>query len=49
MAGFEESPSVWMWNINSLAIFMSLDGHASKVTCGDFTPDGSNLSTSWLI
>ncbi|KAK2404289.1 COMPASS H3K4 histone methylase component WDR5B [Trifolium repens] len=45
MAGFEESPSVWMWNTNNLALFMSFDGHASKVTCGDFTPDGRIICT----
>lgn len=26
---------------------MSFNGHAGSVTCGDFTPDGSNLSSSW--
>jgi len=26
---------------------MSFNGHAGGVTCGDFTPDGSNLSSSW--
>jgi len=40
---------MWKWNTDNFAVIMTFNGHASRVTCGDFTPDGSNLSSYWAI
>ncbi|KAF1882374.1 hypothetical protein Lal_00039021 [Lupinus albus] len=40
LAGSEDS-TVWMWNADKVAFLNMFAGHASSVTCGDFTPDGS--------
>ncbi|KAJ0750111.1 putative transcription factor WD40-like family [Helianthus annuus] len=39
LAGSEDS-SVWMWNADRSAYLNTFSGHASTVTCEDFTPDG---------
>ncbi|CAL5209313.1 unnamed protein product [Lathyrus oleraceus] len=45
IAGFDDSSTVWMWNTDNFAFLMSFNGHASSVTCGDFTPDGRIICT----
>ncbi|KAL3843314.1 hypothetical protein ACJIZ3_000717 [Penstemon smallii] len=42
LAGSEDS-SVWMWNADRAAYLNVFAGHASSVTCGDFTPDGKSI------
>ncbi|KAK9056445.1 hypothetical protein SSX86_023806 [Deinandra increscens subsp. villosa] len=42
LAGSEDS-TVWMWNADRSAYLNTFSGHASTVTCGDFTPDGMFL------
>ena len=41
LAGSEDS-TVWMWNADRGAFLSTFAGHGGSVTCGDFTPDGSN-------
>lgn len=41
LAGSEDS-TVWMWNADRAAYLNMFSGHGSSVTCGDFTPDGTN-------
>ena len=38
-----------MWNTDNAALLNTFIGHGDSVTCGDFTPDGSNFSSSWCI
>ena len=40
LAGLEDS-TVWLWNADKSAYLNMFSGHASSVTCGDFTPDGT--------
>ncbi|KAK7253078.1 hypothetical protein RIF29_37491 [Crotalaria pallida] len=45
LAGFEDS-NAWMWNKdNEISPITYLTGHGSRVTCGDFTPDGGKICT----
>ncbi|KAK7246441.1 hypothetical protein RIF29_41309 [Crotalaria pallida] len=44
LAGSEDS-TVWMWNADRAAFLNMFAGHASSVTCGDFTPDGKIICT----
>lgn len=44
LAGSEDA-SVWMWNADNSAFLNTFSGHASAVTCGDFTPDGKTICT----
>ncbi|KAL5538530.1 hypothetical protein UlMin_044692 [Ulmus minor] len=44
LAGSEDS-TVWMWNADRGAYLNMFSGHASNVTCGDFTPDGKTICT----
>ncbi|CAM8891639.1 unnamed protein product [Rhodiola kirilowii] len=40
LAGSEDS-TLWMWNADRGGAYLNMfTGHASSVTCGDFTPDG---------
>ena len=39
LAGLEDS-TIWMWDANT-GDYLTILGHASTVTCGDFTPDVS--------
>jgi WD40 repeat protein len=40
IAGSEDC-NVWMWNADHNAFLNTFAGHSSTVTCGDFTPDGT--------
>ena len=40
LAGSEDC-TVWMWNADRSAYLNMFSGHASSVTCGNFTPDGT--------
>lgn len=40
LAGSEDS-TVWLWNADKNAYLNMFSGHASSVTCGKFTPDGT--------
>ena len=42
LAGSEDC-TVWMWNADKGACLQTFSGHGGSVTCGDFTPDGSQL------
>lgn len=42
LAGSEDS-TVWMWNADKMAYLNMFSGHGNSVTCGDFTPDGTDL------
>nr|GFC15607.1 angio-associated migratory cell protein [Tanacetum cinerariifolium] len=42
-----EGASVWMWNADNSAFLNTFFGHASAVTCGDFTPDGKTICTGF--
>ncbi|KAL4591987.1 hypothetical protein LXL04_004964 [Taraxacum kok-saghyz] len=46
LAGSEDY-TVWLWNIADVdAVYLTtFSGHASTVTCGDFTPDGKTICT----
>ena len=44
LAGSEDA-SVWMWNGDRGVFLNTFSGHASAVTCGDFTPDGKTICT----
>lgn len=48
LAGSEDS-TVWMWNADRAAYLNMFSGHGSSVTCGDFTPDGTNNSQSIFL
>ena len=43
LAGSEDC-TVWMWNADRGAYLNMFSGHASSVSCGDFTPDGTIFS-----
>lgn len=45
LAGSEDS-TVWLWNADKNAYLNMFAGHASSVTCGDFTPDGNSSFTN---
>lgn len=45
LAGSDDS-TVWMWNADKVAYLNMFSGHASTVTCGDFTPDGNSLKVN---
>ena len=42
LAGSEDA-SVWLWNCDKGALLNTFSGHGSSVTCGDFTPDGTEI------
>lgn len=42
LAGSEDS-NAWMWNADKGVFLNMFSGHGSRVTCGDFTPDGTIL------
>ena len=41
-----EDCTVWMWNADNGHCLNVFSGHGATVTCGDFTPDGTNSSFS---
>lgn len=43
LAGSEDC-SLWMWNADKEAYLNMFSGHNLNVTCGDFTPDGIDIS-----
>lgn len=43
LAGSEDA-TVWMWNADKNAYLNMFSGHSGSVTCGDFTPDGTNFN-----
>ncbi|EYU42492.1 hypothetical protein MIMGU_mgv1a019862mg [Erythranthe guttata] len=45
LAGSEDNSSVCMWNPDMASYMHVFSGHASSVTCGDFTPDGRRICT----
>lgn len=48
LGGLEDA-TVWTWNAGKCAYLDVFSGHSSSVTCGDFTPDDTNLIMSnWL-
>ncbi|RVW78082.1 Angio-associated migratory cell protein [Vitis vinifera] len=47
LAGSEDC-TVWMWNADRSAYLNMFSGHASSVTCGNFTPDGHPYHTEGL-
>jgi len=42
LAGSEDA-SAWLWNCDKGALLNTFSGHGSSVTCGDFTPDGTEI------
>jgi angio-associated migratory cell protein len=37
-----------MWNADENSLLNVFSGHGGSVTCGDFTPDGTNFSSYFL-
>ncbi|KAL3835567.1 hypothetical protein ACJIZ3_010303 [Penstemon smallii] len=43
LAGGSKDSSVWMWNVDRPSFPYVFTGHANRVTCADFTPDGRKI------
>ncbi|KAK1353397.1 hypothetical protein POM88_052532 [Heracleum sosnowskyi] len=42
-----EDSTVWLWNVEKNSFLSMFSGHNSSVSCGEFTPDGKIICTTF--